>query len=1102
MKMNSLLNEIHQSPPAKNKFLEELEKAMGTKYNFRKRGIDKKTGRSKWVYTYTKPKTSSSITKQADQAVKGSAFVFHHNGQRGHFHVEAEDPQTGKLTITHDETGHSVEVSKGELKAILMFEHKEALEAHAKAKTEQAKKRGAKTKSGKHKGAENVAERARRSAQEAQSLTAQASKFVGKKKTPTRTKLQEAIEEKKPSKDNFETMPESKEEPAKENIFEKKSPFFQAELTPQVFENLSRGDRKFLIINGKEKEYEVGRKIVQRKEQVKKIKMFEVKKNGGADKTKFIRLQHHHLEKQVKAELTPQVFENLSRGDRKFLIINGKEKEYEVGRKIVQRKEQVKKIKMFEVKKNGGADKTKFIRLQHHHLEKQVKAYDEQGKLVDVQGVDNKKTRLSKFVINRGEAFEINAKLNGKTYTLQDGTKAEVQFSSSNNVFIILDRQGPLTVKYLEEYGKLKTSGLYNGNLKGYVFQKLYNGMNHTNLSLVLKELGAVENKPSKDNFETMPESKEETGKYSARSKLEQETQSVKEEINPSLQELSDPELKSERKRKDAELVDQGTLIDEAKKKKQPIKELRRQEKKLEIQKNALDNEVKSRQKAQGVPAEAEVLSLVEKLKQLVKENPSLAKTPEIMAMLGSGNVKKENYSENLNTDLVVTVDGKTKNVPVKYKVIEAGDAIPSHDATGFFKRKDYPKNIQEREYHSRKGPEQNKVINQAKNLNAQLLINTNPDATNGPPILTPDGIALGGNSRVMSVQRAYLAHPEKAQEYKDFLKKKAETFGINPADLDQFSAPLLVREYAVEDQSKANLSKLVRAMNENLTQAFDPLAEGKATATKLLGENRTLGALAVALRESPEGTTLNTLLKTSGTRLEGLKNALFADGILSSRNSNAYIDQKSGQFNDRGVAFIKKMILGYVIRDDTVLRSLTPSVEDHLEQALVKLSAIGLKEKDSEKLENSIRIFNHLMNRDTKYGGIRARMDPVDRYNRMTELMENEQELSFTSDADPEELNFDKYKGLVKKDPLSNAFLKILTLANTPRKLNSAMDSFIKLVSVDSMDMFSPEPLDFTRASKQIADKLSDEYGVKSGLFKSIQTKSRSALYKALYKI
>ena len=796
--MLQVVKELHDDLKDRKmiKAMSELEKGRATKYRFKKlAGVDKKTGKKRWKYYYNDPKTARSIKKQAEDAVQGASFVFHHKGQRGHFHVEAINEKSGLLTIVHDETGHSVDVTKNELKALLMFEHSKGLEAHAEAKAKRAKERGRKTKSGTHKGAENVAERARQSAKEAKELAQGVGGLLGTEKKAPKKK-----EAKK--KDNFETMPE-------------------------------------------------------------------------------------------------------------------------------------------------------------------------------------------------------------------------------------------------------------------------------------------VESKP-----------------IPARSELEQVTQSVKEEVSPSFDHLSDDELNSERKRKNAELLDQETLIDEAKRKRQPIKELRRQEKKLKAQKEALDSEARSRGKADVVPSQDAVKEAIAQLKAMIQANPTLANTPEVMAMLGSSE-KKADYSDQLNTDLVITLDGKTQNVPVRYKIVEAGDAIGSHDPTGFFKRRDYPEDVQEREYHNRKGPEQSKVINQAKNLNPQLLVNTNPDAMNGPPILTQDGIALGGNSRVMSVQRAYLAHPKKAKEYKEYLKRKARTFGLDVQDLENFQAPLLVREYVVEDQSKENLAKLVRAMNEGLTQAFDPLAEGKATATKLLGENRTLGALALALREAPEGTTLNTLLKTSGSRLDSLKNALFADGILSSRDSNKYIDQRSGQFNDNGVAFVKKMILGYVIRDDAVLRSLTPNVEDHLETALVKLSAVGLNANDAEKLQNSIRVFNHLMNKDQRVGGITARMDPKERHERMIELMEKDQELSFATE-EAEELDFDKYKDLVKKDPLSNAFLKILTLANTQRKLNSAMDSFIKLVDTsNTMDMFAPEPVDFTEASKQIANRLSKEYGVREGLFKSGYRGVKDARYnlmKALY--
>lgn len=620
-----------------------------------------------------------------------------------------------------------------------------------------------------------------------------------------------------------------------------------------------------------------------------------------------------------------------------------------------------------------------------------------------------------------------------------------------------------------------------------------------------LIEAATPEPTPSADNFETMPESEAPSNPAAqAREELaEVAATATAEAINsrqPRAEDMSDEELTSAIKHQVAEIFDLGTEIDNLKRLRRPYSDKSKKRQEAQVRLNELKTARASRtgqaveMEGEGskVPPENEMKAMIAKLQKMVEQNPSLAKSPEIMALLGGGSASLSSQAE---TDLVITLGGKTQNLPVKYKIVEAGDAIGSHHAGGFYKRPDYPEGVQEREYHNARGPEQNKVIVQAQNLNPQLLVNTNPDAMNGPPILTQDGIALGGNSRVMSVQRAYMAHPEKAKAYKTYLYRKAHTFGIDPQELDKFSAPLLVRELVVEDKSKESLAKLVRAMNEGLTQEFDATAEGRNAATKLLGENVTLKAIATALRDSPDNATINSILKTPGARLENIKRALFRDGIMTSRNSNKYIHEASGAFNDTGVSLVKKMITGYVLRDDELLRALSPSTEDNLNNALATLSAVGINREDANDIQNAVFIYNLILNKDTATGGINSNQTPEERDKRVKMYMEEDRAFDF-GEGTSDKINIERLKDRVKKSPLSSAFLKILALNPTSKALNSTMKQFVALVDVsDNMDMFAAAPIDFTSASRQIAQKLASQHKTSAELYKSlIKRGTRSA--------
>lgn len=96
---------------------------------------------------------------------------------------------------------------------------------------------------------------------------------------------------------------------------------------------------------------------------------------------------------------------------------------------------------------------------------------------------------------------------------------------------------------------------------------------------------------------------------------------------------------------------------------------------------------------------------------------------------------------------------------------------------------------MQERPYHSDAG-EQDKVRGNALRLDPRLLINSNPDLTNGPPAVTDSGIVLGGNSRAMSIQLAYARQPQRAAAYRAALAAQAQAFGLDPAALAGMRRP------------------------------------------------------------------------------------------------------------------------------------------------------------------------------------------------------------------------------------------------------------------------------------------------------------------------
>ena len=506
---------------------------------------------------------------------------------------------------------------------------------------------------------------------------------------------------------------------------------------------------------------------------------------------------------------------------------------------------------------------------------------------------------------------------------------------------------------------------------------------------------------------------------------------------------------------------------------------------------------------APQIPSKDKVDSLLSQVNDLLKAKPELKNDPRIIAILGTDN-KPSVDAEKRNSKIMLTLDGKNQKENVTYRIVEAGDAIASHEPVGFSKREDYPEGVQERKYHSDKA-EMMKVIRNAQQFDPAYLINTNPDATNGPPILTPEGIVLGGNSRVMSTQRVYANHPESAEAYKDFLKKQADTFGFSADEVSKFKAPLLVREYKPKTETKDHLAKLVRTLNESKTQGIDERQLGLETAVKIR-DGRTLGALKTALKESSAGNVEGLMTKPSPA-LSRFKEALFADGVLTNENMNEMIRTQDGTLNGRGRDFIKSMLVGYVVRDSDLLEGLSTSSINHLSTAISKLASAGINEHTQNAMQDAIEVYHHAVSREKLKRG----QSPAQRDAQMNDIMLSEQEL-FNTEAKSGETEdekrqreqaarFAKTKERVGKDPLASSFLKVLTLSVGTRTLSEQMDKFLKLTEdTVVIDMFSGNSrISFDEAARKLSKDLAKEHDIEDQLYKLQKSLALLTLLKAL---
>ncbi|GAB6176749.1 hypothetical protein JCM16814_16400 [Desulfobaculum senezii] len=244
---------------------------------------------------------------------------------------------------------------------------------------------------------------------------------------------------------------------------------------------------------------------------------------------------------------------------------------------------------------------------------------------------------------------------------------------------------------------------------------------------------------------------------------------------------------------------------------------------------------------------------------------------------------------------------------------------------------------------------EQQKVRRNAASLDPRFVVSDNPDAINGPPIVTDAGVVLGGNSRAMSIQLAYDGGD--AATYREALRQKAVLFGLEPEAVDGFERPVLVR--VVEgDMDAQTMARRARLYNQAFTQGLDAKAEGVSRG-RMVSE-RSMGILAQAL----EGhATLREYLNQPGSRK--LIESLEADGVLEASQRGRILNKETGLLSDEGKRQVELALRGRVVDDFDLLDAApAPALSkiDRVLPAVAKVQVRGDEWDISDKLKHALR--------------------------------------------------------------------------------------------------------------------------------------------------
>ncbi|WP_110665222.1 LPD38 domain-containing protein [Salinicola halophilus] len=129
--------------------------------------------------------------------------------------------------------------------------------------------------------------------------------------------------------------------------------------------------------------------------------------------------------------------------------------------------------------------------------------------------------------------------------------------------------------------------------------------------------------------------------------------------------------------------------------------------------------------------------------------------------------------------------------VPVRYRAMELDELTPSNSPDGEV-NPSFPSELQPRDRTGKNSQVQ--VRNIAARLNPERL-GESSDAGSGSPIVGPDGVVESGNGRTMGIAQAYRGDTPQAKRYRDFVRTRAEDFGIDPEVVNGMRNPVLVRE-------------------------------------------------------------------------------------------------------------------------------------------------------------------------------------------------------------------------------------------------------------------------------------------------------------------
>jgi hypothetical protein len=282
--------------------------------------------------------------------------------------------------------------------------------------------------------------------------------------------------------------------------------------------------------------------------------------------------------------------------------------------------------------------------------------------------------------------------------------------------------------------------------------------------------------------------------------------------------------------------------------------------------------------------------------------------------------------------------DGRT--LKTRYMVVDASQLQASHHPDTFDPNPDYPAEIQGRAYHGKRGKAaRDQVKTQAGKLRPEVLLDAGSGLTDGPPLITPQGIVVAGNQRAMMLQRASARAAGRAGKgyaaYREQLEQLREQFGIGiqPGEIAKMASPVLVR--VLEDDSfdatdVAKLAELNRISDTAPTKRKDVVSAAASRAGALQRATAALRHLDETLQPDQ---TIRDYLGTGDGR--ALVRELVAEGVIGQQELPDFVDAATNAVHATGRQQLEEMFVAAAIGDADVVATAPPAALKKLGPAI-----------------------------------------------------------------------------------------------------------------------------------------------------------------------